>query len=120
MTFAELKQIATDNQIPTALLQIEKAEGIHAKSAGLSKFETMQAQQKINTCLETAKLAVEDFKADQARLDRFSKMSAEELAVATASTERDIEHAPLRELSSEERKASDESISGIARKATST
>ena len=108
MTFAELKEYATENQIPTALLQIEKAEGIFNSSAKLSQFEQIKAQQKINTCLEIASLAVDNFKAGEATKARFAAMTDTERANENAQADLpEIEHAPLRELSDEERRASD-------------
>ena len=117
MTFAELKQYATENQIPTALLQIEKAEGIFKSSANLDDFEKMKAQQKINTCLEIASLAVDDFKAGEATKARFAAMTDAEVANEEAQANLpETHHAPLRELSSDERKASDAAFAESQRK----
>ena len=108
MNFAELKRYATKFEISTALLQIEKAEGIFESSSKLSKFEQIKAQQQINTCLEIAKLAIEDFKADEATKTRFATMNNAEVANENAQANRPVtEHAPLRELSNSERTASD-------------
>lgn len=117
MTFPELKQYATENQIPTALLQIKKAEGIFNSSAALSDFEKMKAQQQISTCLETAKLAVDDFKAAEATKARFAAMTDAEIANENAQANLpETAHAPLRELSSEERNASDAAFAEVEAK----
>lgn len=110
MNFAELKEYAADNNITNALTHIQAAEDIFNNSDKMSDFDKMRAQQKINKKLQLASMMVEDHKTDQARVARFKAMSAEELAVATASTEVDIDHAPLRELSDEERKTSDKAF----------
>ena len=108
MNLAELRQYATKFKISTALLQIEKAEGIFKSSAELSKFDQMKAQQEINACLEIAEMAVGDFKAAQATKARFAAMTDAEIANENAQASRpEPERAPLRELSDPERASSD-------------
>ena len=108
MKLDEMKSYIKKNNLPSATIQIEKAEGIFEGASSLNKLEAMQAQQQINKCLKNAEMQIEAHKEADATRARFAAMTDSEIANENAQANQPpVNHSPLRELRTEELKKLD-------------